>query len=49
MMCICDYMCKNVFDGWFAVRIIFKNADYVLENASIGVYVKSVLFYACDR
>jgi hypothetical protein len=49
MMCICDYMCKNVFDGWFAVRIIFKNADYVLENASIGVYVKIVLFYACDR
>jgi hypothetical protein len=41
---------NNVFDVWFAVWINFlKNVDYVLGNESIGVYVKSVLFYACDR
>jgi hypothetical protein len=42
---------NNVFDVWVAVWIIFfkKNADYVLGNESIGVYVKSVLFYAWDR
>jgi hypothetical protein len=40
---------KRLFVVWFVVRINFLNADYVLENASIGVYMKSVLFYACDR
>jgi hypothetical protein len=32
---------KNVFDGWFAVRIIFNIACDVVRNASMEIYMMS--------
>jgi Trk-type K+ transport system membrane component len=37
------YFDRNICDALFDAKTKLKNADYVLGNASIGVYVKSVL------
>ena len=40
------YFDRNIRDALFDAKTELQNADYVLGNASIGVYVKSV-FVLC--
>jgi hypothetical protein len=40
------YFHRNICDALFDAKTKLKNTDYILGNASIGVYVKSV-FVLC--